>query len=205
MVNWQAVGAIGEIVGATAVVLSLVYLAMQIRQNTQLVEEQCRTQRQNSLLGARSAFTEWRSMVIQDSAIAAIWRKGSRSLELLDEDERIRMEFLLVDFFWAFATLWIQDSEGLGEQSLWNLSKGNIVQYADPGVRSWWFSTPRRNEFPDEFTKSVDRILRGGAPRTVHLTDLPLRPDRTRLPAARSAIMRPATSAPIVDPRETVA
>lgn len=32
--NWDAVGAIGEIIGATAVVVSLVYLAIQIRQNT---------------------------------------------------------------------------------------------------------------------------------------------------------------------------
>jgi hypothetical protein len=33
-INWEAVGAIGEIVGAVAVVLTLGYLAVQIRQNT---------------------------------------------------------------------------------------------------------------------------------------------------------------------------
>ena len=75
--NWEAVGAIGEIVGAIAVVLSLVYLAAQIRQNTKLVEEQCRAQKQSSLLGARSAFTEWRSLIIQSSMIAVIWRRGN--------------------------------------------------------------------------------------------------------------------------------
>jgi hypothetical protein len=32
--NWEALGAIGEIVGAVAVVLTLGYLAVQIRQNT---------------------------------------------------------------------------------------------------------------------------------------------------------------------------
>jgi len=32
--NWEALGAIGEIVGAVAVVVTLVYLAVQIRQNT---------------------------------------------------------------------------------------------------------------------------------------------------------------------------
>ena len=32
--NWEALGAIGEIVGAVAVVLSLIFLATQIRQNT---------------------------------------------------------------------------------------------------------------------------------------------------------------------------
>jgi hypothetical protein len=36
--NWEAIGAIGEAVGAVAVVASLVYLAVQIRQNTKSVQ-----------------------------------------------------------------------------------------------------------------------------------------------------------------------
>ena len=32
--NWEAIGAIGEIVGAAAVVFSLTYLALQLRANT---------------------------------------------------------------------------------------------------------------------------------------------------------------------------
>ena len=37
MINWDAVGAIGETVGALAVVITLVYLAVQIRQNTKSI------------------------------------------------------------------------------------------------------------------------------------------------------------------------
>ena len=36
--NWEAIGAVGETVGALAVLLTLVYLAMQIRQNTRSVQ-----------------------------------------------------------------------------------------------------------------------------------------------------------------------
>jgi len=36
--NWDAVGAIAELIGATAVVLTLVYLSIQLRQNTRAVE-----------------------------------------------------------------------------------------------------------------------------------------------------------------------
>ena len=35
--NWEALGAIGEIVGAVAVIATLGYLAVQIRQNTRSV------------------------------------------------------------------------------------------------------------------------------------------------------------------------
>ena len=36
--NWEAIGALGETVGALAVLVTLVYLAMQIRQNTKTVQ-----------------------------------------------------------------------------------------------------------------------------------------------------------------------
>jgi len=32
--NWEAIGAIGEVLGALGVIVTLVYLAFQIRQNT---------------------------------------------------------------------------------------------------------------------------------------------------------------------------
>ena len=32
--NWDAIGAVGEILGAAAVVVTLIYLAAQLRQNT---------------------------------------------------------------------------------------------------------------------------------------------------------------------------
>jgi hypothetical protein len=38
--NWDALGAIGEIIGAVAVVATLIYLAVQIRQNTRHVQAQ---------------------------------------------------------------------------------------------------------------------------------------------------------------------
>ena len=36
--NWEAIGAIGEIVGAVAVVFTLIYLTIQLRQNTATVK-----------------------------------------------------------------------------------------------------------------------------------------------------------------------
>ena len=36
--NWEAIGAVGEVVGAIAVVVTLVYLTLQLKQNTQSVQ-----------------------------------------------------------------------------------------------------------------------------------------------------------------------
>jgi len=42
--NWEAIGAVGEIIGAIAVVATLLYLAAQTRQNNVLLREQARYQ-----------------------------------------------------------------------------------------------------------------------------------------------------------------
>ena len=36
--NWEAIGAIGEVIGAFAVVITLLYLSVQIRQNTKMMK-----------------------------------------------------------------------------------------------------------------------------------------------------------------------
>ena len=81
--NWEALGAIGEIVGAVAVVLTLGYLAVQIRQNTRAVRS--------------SVFSELQSEVRQnsfalanDEDLARIWRQANEEFDSLTADERTR-------------------------------------------------------------------------------------------------------------------
>lgn len=46
-------------------------------------------------------------MIIQDATIASIWKRGSEDLDLLGEEERVQLDFLLVDLFWAHATIFL--------------------------------------------------------------------------------------------------
>lgn len=39
MMNWDAIGAVGELIGSVGVLITLVYLAIQIRQNTNSLSE----------------------------------------------------------------------------------------------------------------------------------------------------------------------
>ena len=80
--NWDAIGAVGEIVGASAVVLSLAYLAVQIR-----------LQNRESRASTVTHLTEqWNSAtlaVAQNGELAKVWTAGLRG-EALPEDERAR-------------------------------------------------------------------------------------------------------------------
>ena len=52
--NWEAAGAIGEIVGALAVFITLAYLAVQIRQNTGAVRAAALDSSVNALATVRA-------------------------------------------------------------------------------------------------------------------------------------------------------
>jgi hypothetical protein len=70
--NWDAIGAIGETVGAVAVVISLVYLAIQMRSQN----------RETRLSTINSSLTTWNSlmaMVAENSELADIWNRGLKN------------------------------------------------------------------------------------------------------------------------------
>ena len=72
--NWNAVGAVGKIIGATAVLLSLLYLGFQIRQNT-------RTLKSSSYQAAIASMSESSNIIASNEQICkdlsrtyALWR-----------------------------------------------------------------------------------------------------------------------------------
>ena len=81
--NWDAIGAVGEILGAIAVVISLVYLAFQIRDQNQ----QSRLAAMHEIsTGFRAATTR----MIEDD-LGEIWVKALDGIEALEKVERMKL------------------------------------------------------------------------------------------------------------------
>jgi hypothetical protein len=85
--NWDAVGALAELVGAGAVVLTLIYLSVQLRQNTQAV-------RNESERGILEDANTWMYKIIENPELAELYRKGMRGEELSSND-RLRYRLLM--------------------------------------------------------------------------------------------------------------
>lgn len=157
--NWEAIGTLAEVVGAAAVVVSLVYLAVQIRQNTRHVEEQGRAQRFSALGVLFDNWRNFRTNIIADSRAANIWRRGNEDPNQLDADERVVFDLLMVDLMWGFAANWMVGvDEGLGSYLRDDIAD-NLLIYATPGFRIWWQDSPHRTEYPQEFTLFVEQLL----------------------------------------------
>ena len=82
-VNWEAIGAIGEILGAIAVVGSLVYVASQIKHNTAV-------SRSEALKEFRIEAARWQMKIAEDERLPPIlnrlYHEGARRADLPIED-----------------------------------------------------------------------------------------------------------------------
>ena len=145
----QDLGNLGEFVGAVAVVVSLVYLAVQIRQNTQVV-------RANVELDNARLAAEFNSQVAGNPELVDLWRR-SASGEPLDADEQIRWGFLMANLFYRLEGLYRQHRRGLLPAESWAAWDRLLVfVLANPITRSWWDS--RNHPFSGAFVEHVESV-----------------------------------------------
>jgi hypothetical protein len=121
--NWEAIGAIGEVGGAIAVVVTLVYLARQIRQNTQATKVSAYHQAEQHIYPMSVALST-------DPELAQILGKAAdQGVESLARSERIRLDATLSTYFFGFESLLAHHEKGLIDADLWQNFLDNNVQY----------------------------------------------------------------------------
>ncbi|KPK34630.1 MAG: hypothetical protein AMJ65_18070 [Phycisphaerae bacterium SG8_4] len=148
----QLLGNFGEFVGAIAVVVTLAYLAVQVRQsretfgaNTRALDEAQKQARVNAL---RELAFNWNG-IIRDAMgsrdAAAIFLRGNRDIEELDEIEQQIFVAQLVPFFNQSLVVLQMAQEGLlGEEIIGDdISEALDVLIGDllrnnPGARACW-------------------------------------------------------------------
>ena len=96
--NWEAVVAIVEVVGLFAVVASLVYLAIQVRQNSQLISQNTLVARSAMVHETSTFYVRFFELIADNSELASIYHRGKNSEEL-GPVELARFESLLEVYF----------------------------------------------------------------------------------------------------------
>ena len=101
-------GNAGDFVGALAVVAALIYLAVQLRQNTKQMVENGEEARLAALERAVQAMSQLRLATIRDAGVADSWIRGSRGLTDLDEQEALRFYMLMSDLLFNQETYFMR-------------------------------------------------------------------------------------------------
>lgn len=108
----QALGNLGEFVGALGVVVSLVYLAQQMRQNTTSVRAASfNSMVQNSLSLLEHSF--------RDSEFAAFLHRAETDPQGLSPEDRVRWDAYMTAVFRHFGNLVYQHRVGALDRQMW--------------------------------------------------------------------------------------
>jgi len=114
--NWQAIGAIADIVGATAVLATLIYLALQIRQNSRSINQQNDMARAQTIQARADSVTQLIALIVNSEKMVAVFAKVMADKELapadLDPIERIRAHSFLTALRSNFENTYLQHQEG---------------------------------------------------------------------------------------------
>ena len=127
--NWEAISAISEITGAIAVVVSLVYVAAQIRQNTKMMRS-----------AAKQGLTETsQNLIYKAMDNPADWLKLVNGEQPDSPEQDARMSLLARAMLRGFESQCYQYDVGLLEEDEWRALRAAIIDIcALPGVNRYW-------------------------------------------------------------------
>ena len=147
--NWDAIGAVGEVLGAVGVIVTLVYLALQIRQNTQALRAASVDSMTNIANGIRTN-------LFSDPNVTAIYMRGLADIESLNDLERERFRLLMTNALWA---LWNSFAQAqLGDTQSWDAQKPLLQRFLSQPGGQWYWQTYKK-EFSSDFQQEVDLAL----------------------------------------------
>ena len=150
----QDLGGIGEFIGGIAVVITLVYLAVQIRQNTKSV----RASTYQAILDSSRSDTE---LLLVHPHLERVYRVGRRNPEKLNDDERPLFRMLVAQLLLSSESLFLQHQQGAIDSDYWQRRQQTLRGLlSQPGVRQWWAARGTPREYYDPgFRELVDSIL----------------------------------------------
>ena len=155
MLDITTLAAWGEFIGGIAVVVSLVYLAGQIRQNSRMLRASSTASTSQLLLSQNDA-------IIQDADAARFYFDGMADSNSLSEVDRGRFNMLIHNQLHVTAQQYEFVHDGVGSTRVWDQhERGLRWQLQQPGIQQWW------REFAEvcfgtEFIEYVNGLIREG-------------------------------------------
>ena len=157
----QLLGNYGEFTGAIGVVVTLVYLSLQIRQNTAQLKRSELSAKAAAVNASNLALREPRRALIESDELTEIFIRGNEDVEALGEVPRTRYRLFMQN---VVDTMVVIHSETLltgFAPDTW-ASQGRTLVERILGTRGGqWFWRNFAESYPVAFRAEVDRILVG--------------------------------------------
>jgi len=157
--NWAALGAIGELIGAFAVVATLLYLATQIRQNNA-------SQRIAAKQEMTRQFADFVDLLVLNPELASIHDRGLDGADLSDVEMAIFTR-LLAKASWYMSVMHFQYRVQVINEGDWEESRSLISFYCGkPGFQRFWKF--RVSAHGPEFLQYIDDEIEAASRHSEH-------------------------------------
>ena len=140
-----------EIVSALAIVISLLYVGIQVTDNTSAT-------RSASASHANTEFIAWYTHVSSDPQLMDVWLRGVKEPDSLTEQEFLRFIFLLHIVMLQFQNNYYLEQEGtLEERILLTITTTLTTIKGTPGFDRYW--ALRKNYFFLEYRSFIEELM----------------------------------------------
>ena len=157
--NWEAINATSQLVSSIAVVLSVLYLGIQVHRSTRVAKLATQD-------AAAPALRDVTKPLMENAELERIWRIGLEDLSALSTEDRARFFHAAYQFLKAFETIHFHYVYGLMDRQLWEGWRGLLQHYvAAPGMAHYWRLRPE--VFSERFRKFVNALEPPAEQRTV--------------------------------------
>jgi hypothetical protein len=144
--NWEAIGATGEVTGAIGVIATIGYLAVQVRRNTQSLDAAIDNTYVEYSLRWTDTFSSLES--------SRILLKGFTEPTSLSDAESVQFGSLLVRFVMFIDCVQSMRSHGALSDERWDVAQLDIVAFLGTKGGCMWWKANRKG-----FTKSTAQII----------------------------------------------
>jgi hypothetical protein len=150
MINWSKWASIAEIISSIAILLTLIYLAIQTKQNTDAINSQSRESLAESAVFEQTIWLQYPklSTFIVDNSIQMTF------------EQKVQLDSLMLMSISRREFAFRQYKAGVLNESVWNHEKEIIaLLLGTERTRSWWVNIGKGG-FEENFSNAVDLIIR---------------------------------------------
>ena len=155
--DWEMISAVGQMLGAVGVIISLIYLAAQIR-------NQNKESRHAAMNVLTTHWSDLNRSLVEDPDMPRIWLRALHKFEDLDAESKLRFSAHLGRFLRFADSLYLGVLDGTLDTRLWRGYERTIADtVAYPGFQTWWVT--RKHWHSDEFCALIDKLIQTGKPK----------------------------------------
>ncbi len=147
---WEAIATIAKVVSAIGVIVSLIYVGLQLRQNNK-----------NLRIATQHAITDSIGQTyrnLQTPGVAKLFLIGIKNFNDLEGERSLQFSGLMGEIYRNYEDIFVQWINKALDENSWKGQRSAMLDIlSQPGSRQWWET--KRHWYNEDFVKYLDSEL----------------------------------------------